>query len=184
MLSASNIGANSKENIMVRFNIKAYRANIMKISLFGLFLLLSEVVYSQIPKPRMDKKDQLITYVETFHSELNKEQLYINSKTWMFVHTDSKDDILEIKTSEKYRVIGKKTVAVKLRESSKINLSIQIDCKDKKFRYIIKILDPEPETYKLSDSKYWETVSNKMYYLLNSIKESVDFEEEFTRAFS
>lgn len=176
-----------------------YRVNIVRLRLLFLLLLASANVYSQIPIPRIDKKDRLVTYSETYSSSLDREQLYINVKTWMFIHIDNQDGTFEIKSPSVYRAIGKKNVSYKTNRGRDISLdlSIQIDCKDHEFKYIVKILNYRYQKDKIdltklmnSDSKLlfnkssslrqWEIISNEiMFPLLNSIKESIGSSDEF-----
>ncbi|MGJ1419956.1 DUF4468 domain-containing protein [Sphingobacterium spiritivorum] len=96
--------------------------------------------------PEIPFVDGEVVYTEVVESNLNKDELYRNAKSWIASYFISSKDVIDLQDQEAGKIIGKAILKPKLSylgqsRHADVNISFQIDCKDGKYRYIIKVLD-------------------------------------------
>lgn len=160
----------------------------MKNFLLLLFLGISTNAFCQ-DLPNIPIKDGLVEYSEVVETSLKKEELYSNLKSWVASYFVSGKTVTELDDAESGKLIAKATVNHSfnyLGHSRKTNFRImaQIDCKDSKYRYIIRVLEYEhnntsqtiPELIEIAAGRKKSFTNNKKYALkqLDAISSTID----------
>jgi hypothetical protein len=91
-------------------------------------------------------KDGTIEYSEVIESSNLKDELYANAKTWAANFFKSSKDAISLEDKETGRLIAKYNTYpsfsyIGQRRTAEVRMSVQIDCKDGRYRYIVKVLD-------------------------------------------
>lgn len=114
-----------------------------KLSLVFLFSSLSLLTYSQ--KQTIDPDTKLITYTEVIEVPgISKDELYRRATVWFSKAFRSGKAVIDLQDKEAGKLIGKgyagSTVKVPLigkQDAGDIRMTIAIDVKDGKYRYIV-----------------------------------------------
>ena len=149
--------------------------------------------------------DGVVTYSETINSDLNKEQLYGNLKAWIASNLSSNkvdvdlDDIVNGKVIVRFE-LTRSFESLTMTRSSDLQYYLQVDVKDQKYRYILKLIDhyhkqtaqTVPELIEIANGRK-KTITNTRAYakkqvqlisdtsneIIESLKERIKFVDDF-----
>lgn len=113
--------------------------------MIGLLVVMSKwtVAQNSINLPMVDGKVSLSEVVEV---DLTQKQLYNNLKAWFVYYFKSAKNVIQLDDPEAAKVIGKALLEPNVSylgqiRGSSMPISIQVDCKDNKYRYIVDVID-------------------------------------------
>ena len=138
-------------------------------------MLWSSHLFSQ-EVPEIPIIDGIVEYSEVIESNGTKSELYSNAKTWAANFFRSAKDAISLDDSENGRLIAKYNSYPSFsylgqKRTAEVRMSIQVDCKDGRYRYIVRVLDyyhnktPQDigELMDLADGKKKSLTNNKGY---------------------
>ena len=159
----------------------------MKTLILSLSFLFCVNLYAQTI-PDIPIKDGIVSYTDVVETELSKNELYANLKTWVALYFVSAKAVTELDDAD----LGKLILKAKLtpsfsyigqKRSSDIDITLQVDCKDNKYRYIATVVGyyhrqtPQsiPELIEIAHGRKRTATNNKGYAVrqLNGIDESI-----------
>ena len=159
----------------------------MKTLILSLSFLLCANLHAQ-SIPEIPIENGIVTYTDVVETELNKSALYANLKTWVALYFVSAKAVTELDDAD----LGKLILKAKLtpsfsyigqKRSSDIDIALQVDCKDNKYRYIATVVGYDhrqtpqsiPELIEIAHGRKKTATNNNAYATrqLNRIDESI-----------
>ena len=91
-------------------------------------------------------KDGIVEYSEVIESSNTKSELYSNAKTWAANFFKSAKDAISLDDADNGRLIAKyysypSFSYIGQKRTAEVRMSVQLDCKDGRYRYIVRVLD-------------------------------------------
>ncbi|WP_313261936.1 DUF4468 domain-containing protein [Sphingobacterium sp.] len=149
--------------------------------------------------------DDVVTYSETINSDLNKDKLYGNLKAWLASNFSSDKVAIDLDDLANGKVIVRLGLtrsfeSLTMTRSSDLKYYLQVDIKDQKYRYILKLTDhyhkqtsqTVPELIEIANGrkktmtntspyakKQVQLISDTSNEIIQSLKEKIEFVDDF-----
>lgn len=136
--------------------------------LLGLLVFFQVMAYAQMPRMKINKVDRMVTYSETIATTEPAKKLYNSAKKWLLVFSQQEREYEDFSEQDNsWILMGKSNINIG--DGIRSTIFYQITYEEKKYSYVVKLLEVEYKGRKLPFSKLLEPEANTTPFSKNAV---------------